>query len=73
MAALTKLEGACPRCHGFLVPVSFDGSEEVLLDWRELPGWRCVNCGERIDRLILANRRAAEGEGTMTDKRCRCG
>lgn len=50
----------CPRCHGFMVAVILDGSEEVVLDWSELPGWHCVNCGERIDRLILANRRAAE-------------
>jgi hypothetical protein len=43
-----------------MVAVILDGSEEVVLDWSELPGWHCVNCGERIDRLILANRRAAE-------------
>jgi hypothetical protein len=40
-----------------MVPMMLDGSEEVVFDWSELPGWRCVNCGERIDRLILANRR----------------
>ena len=69
MISTEERNGACPRCHGFLVPMIGDGSEAVVLDWSELPGWRCINCGERIDRLILVNRRAAEGAGTMTDKR----
>jgi len=39
-----------------MVPMIGDGSEAVVLEWSELPGWRCINCGERIDPLILANR-----------------
>jgi hypothetical protein len=33
-----------------------------VLDWSEMPGWRCINCGERIDPLILTNRRAPDRE-----------
>lgn len=33
-------------------------------------GWRCINCGERIDPLIMANRSASQG-GTRTDLRPR--
>jgi hypothetical protein len=41
-----------------MVPLIPDGSEEIVLELGELSGWRCVNCGERIDPLIVANRRA---------------
>lgn len=71
MTSMVERKRAWPGCHGFMMPMSGDGSEAVVLDWSELPGWRCVNCGERIDPLILANRQAAEGAGTMTDKRSR--
>jgi hypothetical protein len=61
MSSIAEQKGACPRCHGFMVPMIGDGSEAVVLEWSELPGWRCINCGERIDPLILANR---HGEGS---------
>lgn len=73
MRSTVERRGSCPRCHGFMVPVSHDGSEQVMPDWRELPGWRCVNCGERIDPLIQANRRGADRMGTVTHPRYRCG
>lgn len=62
MSLMAQQTGACPRCHGYMVPVDVDGSEGVRLEWREWPGWRCVNCGEWIDPMILANRRAAESQ-----------
>ncbi len=60
MGVMEKEKGSCPRCHGFMVPVILEGSETVVLDRRERPGRRCINCGECIDPLILANRRDAE-------------
>ncbi|MDC8446861.1 MAG: hypothetical protein LV473_00735 [Nitrospira sp.] len=66
-------KGSCSCCHEFMVPMIGDGSEVGVLDWSELPGWRCINCGERVDPLILANRRGAEEEGMMKDKRFRSG
>lgn len=59
MTSTEERNGACPRCHGFMVPIVPDGSEEILLDRCDLSGWRCVNCGERIDRRIVANRRVS--------------
>jgi hypothetical protein len=58
MRLMAGQNGSCPRCHGYMVPVDADGSEGVMLEWRKLPGWRCVNCGECIDPMILANSRA---------------
>jgi hypothetical protein len=62
MSSIAEQKGACPRCHGFMVPMNGDGFEAVVLDWSEMPGWRCINCGERIDPLILTNRRAPDRE-----------
>ena len=58
MIAIVEQSEACPRCHGYMVPLTPDGSEEILLERCESSGFRCVNCGERIDPLIMANRRA---------------
>ena len=58
MLSIAEQKGACPRCHGYMVPLVHNGSEEILLGPCELFGFRCVNCGERIDPLIVANRRA---------------
>ncbi len=59
MGAIAQQKGACPRCHGYMVPLIPDGSEEILLGPCESFGFRCVNCGERIDPLIVTNRRAS--------------
>ena len=70
MDSLIEQSGVCPRCRGYMVPVIPDSSEEVLLEVGEWCGWRCINCGERIDPLIVANRSAARG-GTRMDSRPR--
>lgn len=70
MGVMVEEKRSCPRCHGFMVPVIFDGSETVVLDRRELPGWRCINCGERIDPLILANRLASRQDVLMGQRPC---
>ena len=49
----------CPRCHGLMVYDRVYGPEEVLF---ELPIWRCLNCGDTVDPLILENRRKHEQE-----------
>jgi RNase P subunit RPR2 len=46
---------SCHRCRGFMCPVD-------LLEWASGSGhdgvsaWRCVACGEIIDRVIAENR-----------------
>lgn len=60
MGVMMEEKSSCPRCHGFMVSVILDGTEAGMLNGRESPARRCVNCGECIDPLILANRRGAE-------------
>ena len=40
----------CQRCDGIMVPEAFYGQDDVF------QGWRCIFCGEIIDRVILRNR-----------------
>ena len=40
----------CPRCRGAVVYDKFYGTQGQF--W----GWRCLICGEIVDRVILANR-----------------
>lgn len=70
MGVMMEEKKWCPRCHGFMVPVILDDSKTVVLDWRELPGCRCVNCGECIDPVILANRLASRQDERMGQKPC---
>ena len=47
----------CSRCQGFLVP-------ERLYDFLNavphIDVWRCTNCGDITDKVILTNRQATE-------------
>ena len=54
----------CRRCKGLLVaipPLAWDSGEyqPSSVDMLGLPAWQCVNCGDYIDAVILANRMAA--------------
>jgi len=52
----------CARCQGFLVSVpslfllSTSLYEPSISDGLEGDAWQCVNCGEYVDAVILANR-----------------
>lgn len=46
----------CPRCHGLMAYERFMNKLEFFL------GWRCVNCGEIVDMVIVENRTGAPGE-----------
>lgn len=52
LSASTKSrhDTACTRCGGLMVSEQDD----------EFMGWRCILCGERIDPVILAQRRKSE-------------
>ena len=41
----------CPRCKHNMTRETFYGDAD------EFSGWRCIMCGEIIDRVILRNRR----------------
>ena len=53
---------SCLRCQGLLVSVpplflsSTNLYEPSLVDKIESEAWQCVNCGEYVDSVILANR-----------------
>ena len=40
----------CLRCSGFMIHDKFYGLQEDF--W----GWKCLNCGEIVDHVILENR-----------------
>lgn len=52
MLALEPLpqDAQCERCGGLMVSEEYD----------DFNGWRCILCGERVDPVILAQRRKAE-------------
>lgn len=47
----------CQRCHGLMV---YDRVFDVEAEFLELPIWRCVNCGESLDPILLRNRRSQD-------------
>lgn len=50
----------CPRCHGTMVECYSDVASPDAAG-QDAIGWRCVNCGEYVDRLVLLNRWAQQG------------
>jgi hypothetical protein len=51
---------SCLRCGGLLVP-SYTASLERDVTGTPVTLWRCVNCGDCVDRDILANRGKVSG------------
>jgi hypothetical protein len=49
----------CPKCHGLMIYDRVYDPEEAIFD---LSIWRCLNCGETLDPLILQNRMKQEQE-----------
>ncbi len=49
----------CPKCHGLMVNDRVYDAEEAVFN---LSIWRCLNCGETVDPLILQNRLKQEQE-----------
>jgi hypothetical protein len=50
----------CERCNGWMMPerrMGHSASEELILG---LP-WRCVNCGNVVDSVIIRNRAVRVG------------
>lgn len=50
-----KAHMKCPRCDGLMVPARMS---DLMKETGELlcEGWRCVNCGEVVDSVVLKNR-----------------
>jgi len=45
----------CRRCHGLMVKDSFVDLRDAT-GYLKFQGWRCVNCGEVIDPVVLTHR-----------------
>ncbi|MGH7260497.1 MAG: hypothetical protein ACREI9_07420 [Nitrospiraceae bacterium] len=43
----------CPKCTGLLI------REDIREQSGRFQGWRCIQCGLRLDHLIVQNRTAA--------------
>jgi hypothetical protein len=54
-----RLTNRCHRCGGLMV------QEKVIA--LNVCEWRCVSCGERIDPVILAHRRAARSKSLLRE------
>lgn len=50
---------ACPRCQGLLISDYLYNQDEAL---SVLYIWRCINCGETFDPLIIRNRTTPIGK-----------
>jgi hypothetical protein len=46
----------CARCQGYLIPERFNDLFEKT-GQMDSAGWRCVNCGDLFDGVILKHRR----------------
>jgi len=62
--ALAQPGACCLRCGGLLVP-SYTTALERDVTGRPVMLWRCVNCGDCMDRDILANRERAPGSARV--------
>jgi hypothetical protein len=56
--------GCCLRCGGLLVP-SYTASLELDITGKAMTLSRCVNCGDCVDRDILANRGKGPGSARV--------
>ena len=52
----------CPRCQGLMISDQHYNKDEALY---VLSIWRCLNCGETFDSMILHNRACQEGQERM--------
>lgn len=54
---------SCRRCHGLLVPIpplfwsSISNYQPSVADDLQDEAWKCLNCGECVDAIILSNRK----------------
>jgi len=52
----------CPRCEGLLMSDQVYNQDEAMY---VLSIWRCLNCGETFDSMILQNRTLQKEKGVM--------
>ncbi len=65
MSRNTQTADRCHRCGGLMVRERITGEHEAL----HFEAWRCLVCGEVVDALIAANRRARRREALGQKRR----
>ncbi len=50
----------CPRCEGLLMSDQVYNADEAM---HVLAIWRCLNCGENFDSMLLQNRKQQKEHG----------
>lgn len=57
----------CHRCNGLMVEERFVDMEDLCgIPW--MKGWRCMNCGDILDRRIYQHRRTQNAEGSRPER-----
>ena len=57
----------CARCRGLMISDSYEDLRDDTHQFR-FSAWRCLNCGEVVDSVIVGHRRKTVIE-TITDSR----
>ena len=52
----------CPKCAGLLT------LEDIHEHSGRFRGWRCIQCGLRLDQTIVENRHAADSDASPSDE-----
>ena len=61
---MTKQLQHCDRCGGMMVE-SYDDLASPDERGTDVIGWRCVNCGDYVDELVLQNRGMQRGRAAF--------
>lgn len=55
----------CPKCKGVMVYETFTNQDNLAWHY---DGWRCLYCGDVIDPVIMANKKASKNNNLISNK-----
>lgn len=55
----------CPKCKGSMVYETFTNQDNLAWHY---DGWRCLYCGEVLDPVIIANKKASKNNNLISKK-----
>ena len=55
----------CPKCKGVMVYETFTNQDNLAWHY---DGWRCLYCGDVIDPVIMANKKASMNNNLISNK-----
>ena len=53
----------CPKCKGDMVYETFTNQDNLAWHY---DGWRCLYCGEVLDPVIIANKKASKNDNLIS-------